>query len=176
MRGAERIVHIEVAQRGQLSGKGRIVFRFAGMESDVLQHHDVAVAHSLHRGLDRRADAVVHVFDRPAHQGGQPVGERRRAIGIVHLAFRAAEVGHQDHTRAALDQVLKRRDGFSDSGVVDDSSVLDGDVEIDPHEDSLARNVHVADGGFVEGAAGRGVRGQFSRSPMKTVRSTTRQE
>ena len=146
------------------------------MEADVLQHHDVAVAHGLDRDLDRRADAVVHVLDRPADQLGQPAGERRRAIGIVHLAVGAAKVGHQDHTRAALDQVLNRRDGFSDSGVVDDSSVLEGNVEIDPHEDASARNVDVTDGGFVKSAAGRGVRGQFSRSPMKTARSTTRQE
>src|SRR5207302_6443432 len=88
----------------------------------------------------------------------------------------AAEVRHQDHARPPFDQILNGRDRFSDSCIVNDPPVLQRDVEIDPDQHALPGDVDVADGGFLQRAADRGVRGQFSRSPMNTVRSTTRHE
>jgi len=85
-------------------------------------------------------------------------------------------VRHQDHARTPFDQVLDGRDRLSDPGIVDDPAALERDVEIDANQHALAGDVDVANRGFLQRAAQRDVGSQFSRSPMNTVRSTTRQE
>src|SRR5207245_11344593 len=152
------------------------VFRLPGMEANALQHHDLAVARRRHGGLDRRTDAVVQVAHGAAHQLAKPLREWRGPVGLVDLAVGAAEVGDQDHSGTALDQVLDGGERLPDPGIVDDAAVLDRDVEIDPDQHALARDVDVANRGFLEHAAQADVGSQFSRSPMNTARSTTRQE
>ena len=172
----EGVVHVEVAQRGQLLGEGRVVFRLARMEAHVLQHHDLAILHRLHRGFNRRADAVVEVADRTADQLAQPLRQWSGSIGLIDLPIWAAEVGEQNDARLPFDEVLNSRNRLADPGIVDDPAVLHRDVEIDADQHALPGDVHVADGDFLQRPADRGVRGQFSRSPMNTVRSTTRHE
>src|SRR5256886_2638329 len=176
VRGAERIVDIKLAEGGQLPGKGRVVFGFAGIEADILQHHNLAVAHRPHSGLDRGTDAVLQVAHRPSHELAEPLRQRRGPVGVVDLAVGAAEMRDQDHARTALDQVLDRRERLADAGIVDDAAILDRDVEVDADQHALARDVEVANRGFLERAAQADVGSQFSRSPMNTARSTTRQE
>src|SRR4029077_1699084 len=129
-----------------------------------------------HGSFHRRANAVVEVGDGADHQLAEPLRQRRGPIGLIDLAVRPTEVGNQDHARAPFDQVLDGRDRLPDSGIVDDPAVVDRDVEIDAHEHPLASDVDVADRGLMEPAAMADVGSQFSRSPMNTVRSTTRQE
>ena len=42
VRGAERVVDVDVAQLGQVRGEGRIVGFLARVETQVLDHHDLA--------------------------------------------------------------------------------------------------------------------------------------
>src|SRR5256714_6857318 len=176
VRGAEGIVDIELAEGGQLPGKGRVVLRFAGIEADILQHHNLAVAHRSHCGLDRGTDAVLQVGHGASHELAEPLRQRRGPVGVVDLAVGAAEMGDQDHAGTALEQVLDGRERLADAGVVDDAAILDRDVEVDADQHALARDVEVANRGFLERAAQADVGSQFSRSPMNTARSTTRQE
>ena len=146
------------------------------MEADVFQHHDLAVAHRFDGVLDRWSDTVVHMANGAGYELAEPRRQGRGPVRVVDLAVRAAKMRDEDEAGAPFDQVLNRRDRLADAGVVDDAAVLQGDIEIDAHQHPLAGDVDVANGGFVERPADRGVRGQFSRSPMYTVRSTTRHE
>src|ERR1700704_1041851 len=97
--------------------------------------------------------------------------QRRGPVGFIDLSVGPAEVRDQDHARTAFEEVRYGLDRLANAGIVGDPPVLDRNVEIDSNQDTLAGDVDVADGGFLERAADRGVRGQFSRSPMKTVRA-----
>ena len=176
MRGAKRVIHIEIAKRGQLLRKAGIVLGFAGVKSDVLQHQDVAITHVRDGPLHLRTDTIGNVLHGAPDKLAQPGRQRGRSKLLVDLAVGPAEVRHQDHTRLPLQEILDGRNRLTDACVVDDMALLDGDVEVHANQDALPRNVDVADGGFLEPAARRGVDGQFRRSPIKTTRSTTRQE
>ncbi len=187
MRGAEGVVDVKLAECGQPPGEVRVVFRLSRMEADVLQHHDLAVAHRHHGGLDRRTNAIVEMAHGAVDQLAEPLGQRRGPIGVIDLAVRAAEVRDHDHPRIAFDQVLDGWDRLPDPGIVDDPAVLCGDIEVDADQHAPAGDVDVANRGFLQRpAADRLLRlglrvlprvgSQFSRSPMNTVRSTTRQE
>jgi len=176
VRRPEGVVDVELAQRRQLPGEFRVVFRFARVEAHVLQHHDLAIMQRLHHGLHRRTNAVVQMAHRTCDQLAQPLRQGSRSVGLIDLAVRPAEVRHQDDACVALDEVLNGRNRLADSGIVDDPAALHRDVEVDADQHALTGDVDVADSGFLQRAAQGGVRGQFSRSPMNTVRSTTRHE
>src|SRR5438094_10086780 len=150
MRAAKGIVDIEFAEGRQLPGKGRVVFRLAGIEADILEHHDIAVAHRRYGGFNRATDAVFQVAHGAAYQLAEPIRQWRSPVGIVDLAVGAAEMGDHDHARTALDQVLDGRERLADPSVVDDVAVLDRDGERAADHRSLARDLDVANGGFLE--------------------------
>jgi hypothetical protein len=45
VRGAERVVNVDLGERGEVPREERIVFLLFGVETQVLEHHDVAVLH-----------------------------------------------------------------------------------------------------------------------------------
>ena len=69
VRGAERVVHVRIGQRGVASRQLGIVLRLAGLEAHVLEHHDVAVGDVVERR--RRA--------RPPRPAARPAGRPRGA-------------------------------------------------------------------------------------------------
>jgi hypothetical protein len=176
MRGAERVVDIEIAKGGELLGEHRVIFRFAPVEAHILEHHDIAVPHGRDSRLDRRADAVIQMTNRALQQLTQALGQRPGPVRLVDLAVRTAQVRHQDDPGVPLDQVRDGRKRRADPRVIDDPARLHRRVEVDANEHAFAGNVDIMDGGFVQRAADGCVRCQFSRSPMNTLRSTTRQE
>ena len=66
-----------------------------------------------------------------------PDGPEPEAVG--DLAVGPAEVAREDHPGALRLEVADRRQRRADAGVVGDLAVLQRDVEVDPHEDALAR-------------------------------------
>ncbi len=77
--GGKGVVHIEIAQRRQRLGEGRIVGLFPGVETQVLQQQHVAVPELVHRGASVRTDAVVRERDGGADQAGQGLGQGPKA-------------------------------------------------------------------------------------------------
>ena len=124
MRGAERVVHVEVHALGEGAGRLRVVRGLPREEARVLED-----AHPLVRD-----------------ELGQPLGDgrdRERRVG----AFRAPEVrAHRDLGRVALEQQLERRERCADSRVVRDAAVVERDVEVGADEDALAGDVGGLDG------------------------------
>ena len=101
MRRAERVVHVDVAQRGQPLREAGIVLLFFGVEAQVLEQHDAAGGCAAHGGLGRGTDAVFGKRNGAAEQltryarrpgGGScpgfglPLGRPRCDARITHPA------------------------------------------------------------------------------------------
>ena len=124
MRRSERIEHEDVpALREALRGDG-IVLRLSRIEAGVLEHLDPPVGQQL---LQTRRD------------------RRHRERGVGSL--RPSQVRtHGDVRGVALEEVPEGRQGGTDPGVVGDTAVLEGNVQVGADEHALPRDVSLADG------------------------------
>ena len=118
VRRAEGVVHVEIAQRGELPGQRRIVLLLAGPEARVLDESDAAAGQPprhRHAGgqvldeLERDAEHPLHVAQDLA----------QRVLGI-RTALGTAEVRQQDDPRAVLAQIPDRGQRGADAGIVGD--------------------------------------------------------
>ena len=120
VRRAERVVDVEIAAVGELTGEARVVLRLAGIEARVLEHRDPVVWEELAEPLPHRFDRVRL---RPAQMGADP-----------NLA------------RVLLQQQLQGRQRGPDAGVVRDLPVLERHVQIRPDEHGLPCDLGLLDG------------------------------
>ena len=147
MRGAERVVDVHVAERGQFLAERGVVLLLALVEAQVLQHEHVAVAQR--GGL--RARVVAHrvgcEHDGLAQELGELLrGGAQRERLLEALARRAAEVAHEHDARALRDELLDGGQRGADARVVGDGAVLHRHVEVDAHERALPGGVQLVDG------------------------------
>jgi hypothetical protein len=107
------------------------------MEAEVLKKDDLATGSGVDGLLDLGADAVLGESDGFAEQLGEDGDNRLKAILLVDLAVRAAEVGHQDDgLGAVVDGILDGGQGTDDALVVGDGLVLvERDIEVDLRSD-----------------------------------------
>ena len=146
VRGAEGVVHVDLAQGRELGCQRRVVAFLSGMEPEVLAQADGAVAES-GRGLEGyRADAVAGEADGVAEHPGQRPGHRAQAEFGVDPAAGPAPVGEQDDPGASIAEGADRRRRFAQPGRVQHPSVRHGDVEVDSYDDSPAAKVEGAVG------------------------------
>ena len=148
VRAAERVVHVDVRQPGELLGEGGIVVFLLGVEAQVLEEEDAAGG----EGGDRRggggADAVFGEGDGGAEESGERVGDgAERHVGDA-LAVGPPEMRHQDHLRVLAAQVVDGRERFAQALVRFDLAVLQGNVEVDAHDDALVGDGEVLDEEF----------------------------
>ena len=124
MRRSERVEHEDVpVLREPLRGVG-IVLRLSRIETGVLEYLDPPIGQEL---LQKRRDRR----------------HRERGVG----SFRPSEVGTHGNVRGvALEEVPEGRQGGTDPGVVRDTTVLEGDVQVGADEHALPRDVSLADG------------------------------
>ena len=123
VRRAERVVHEQVPPLGEATRSLRVVLRLARIEARVLEHLEAVVRQEL-------VEARRHGRD------------RERRIG----ALRPAEVrADGDVLRTAVEQVAECRQRRANPRVVCDLPVLEGNVQVRPHEDALAADVGVTD-------------------------------
>jgi hypothetical protein len=135
VRGAERVVDVHVGQRGVALCQLRVVLRLAGIEAQVLEHHDLAVGHVVE---------VLRELHVRAEQLAQPLGDRpHRQLRVRPL--RAPEMAGEDEPGAPLAQRLDRRQRGADARVVRDPPVGERHVEVDAHEHPLALDVEVVE-------------------------------
>ena len=127
VRGPERVVHIEVGERGEPARELRVVCGLAGLEAAVLEQQHLARLEVRGKRLDLG----------PGHPGGQghrgpeKVGEARGDRGHRERRVEAlgpVQMGDQHHRRAALAQQLDGGQRAADSRIV-----------IDPHRRSAGR-------------------------------------
>ena len=95
-----------------------------------------------------RADDVEGAGDGLVEELREADGDGQHAHRLDDLAVGAAEVGDEDDDCLAVAEVGDGGEGGADAGVVEDllRFLVDGDVEVDAHEDALAGDIDVADG------------------------------
>ena len=148
--GAEGVVHIHIGQLGQFGGEVAFVLFFFGEEAHVFEQQHVAIGHGGHLGFGVGADAAVGFGHGHAEQRAEAGGHGGEAHGLIHLALGPAEVGRQDHLGALGGEVVDGGQGRLDAGVVGDrTGVIEGHVEVDPHQHPLATEL-------IGGQAGQG--------------------
>ena len=124
VRGAERIVDVEVVPVRELAREGRVVLRLARVEAGVLEHAQASVGNELAQAaLDRR-----HRVRRP-----------------VLLRLRPPEMGADaDPGRAAVEQQPQGRQRGPDARVVCDLAVLERDVQVGADQDAASLDLRRA--------------------------------
>ncbi|KAG0750961.1 hypothetical protein G6F24_014771 [Rhizopus arrhizus] len=138
VRGAERVHHEHVAQRGVLLRQGLVILALAHVHAAVFQQHQLARLH-----VDT-VDPVAHQRHFAAEQLGQACGDRRQRIGLAPHAFlRAPQVRGDHHRRALLQRALERRQRSGDALFGGDAAILDRHVQILADQHALAGEVEV---------------------------------
>ena len=112
MRGAERVVDVDVGERGERARTSGSFFSSSGVEAQVLEQHD----------LGRRAMRVLRPRVAPARrrsrrrtppsgeQLDEVIGDRLEAeYSGVGLPFGRPRCEREDHRRARLERVADRR-------------------------------------------------------------------
>src|SRR5581483_5337562 len=143
MDGPERVVDVDVGQRREAGGEGRVVRLLAGVEAQVLEEDDLTWPQLRAPPLDRSVQDPVGglVADGPAQKLAEPPGDGGQSRLLLDLPLRAAEVGRHHQGGPAADEFLERRQAGPDPGVVRDRSLGEGHVVVDANEDALPRDV-----------------------------------
>ncbi len=135
---AERVVHVDVGERGELAREALFVRLLAGVKAQVLEQQHLA--RSERPALRERslADAVlgeenVQVQDLAEVLGDGTKRQRRNAFSL-----RTAEMRSDDRMTAVGDHPLDRRQCFVDPRGVGDLAVANRDVQVGADEDTLA--------------------------------------
>ena len=172
---AKGVVDVDVAQGGQLAHEGEVVALLALVEAQVLEHHHLAVLEGKGCGEGLLAgDGAAHQGDRLAQQLDEAHGRGHHGeLAFEHAACGAAEVACDDHAGLVLDQVAQSGQGLADAGVIHHDALVQGDVEVDPHQHALAGNVHILDGLLVLHVASSSFKGDTAKhskdSPPEAV-------
>src|SRR6218665_2877786 len=131
---AKGVVHVDVAQRGQLTGQGLPVFFLPDIQTAVFQQHDLA------RGDGDALHPVADQRHRMAEQLRQPGRHRRQRVCGPELALaRAAQVAGHHHGGSGLKRHADAVQRGPDAGVLGDAagSVL-RHVQVGADEDAPA--------------------------------------
>ena len=143
MRRAEGIIHVEVAELGQMLGEVRIVGFLLGMEAKVLQQQGLSALQllrhffGLHANAIRREADVFAAAHNVVEQDAQAFGHRLQAHLGIGLALGASQMRGEDEARAMPQRELNAGQRLADASVVHHAAVVERDVEIDPHENAL---------------------------------------
>ncbi len=133
MRGAESVIHIDIAQLGELFGEVGVVLFFFLMKTQILQQHHVAIFHRCDSGFDFGTDAIAGESHRLVQQLREVVGARLERELCLRPRLGPAKVAHQHQPPAAIDYVLDCRDGLSDPSVVLNRATLKRHVKVNAH-------------------------------------------
>ena len=172
MRGTERVVDVDVAVRSERTRHRLVVGFLARIPAQVLEHRDLTIAQvgdDLPRAVAYR---LVGERDIDREQLGELRGDRFERELRLDLPVGAPEVRTEHDARAALDQVLERRQRRADARVVGDllGALLERHVVVDAHEHALALDRELFDG--LDAARQR----HYRRSATNAARSSRRCE
>jgi hypothetical protein len=169
MRHRERVVHEDVAERGELIDEGGVVAFFPGVEARVLQAQDIARLHRIDRRHGRCAHAIIGERHRPFEHLRNRRRQRLERLGRI-ASLRTSEMGKQDHFAALVGDLADGLSDALDAGGVRDLAVLDRDVEIDAHKHAFAPEVGLIERAEHDYRPGRAV----STHTIATVNQSSR--
>ena len=142
----ERVVHVDVGVGRERLRELRVVLLLLRVEAEVLEQQDLARPQPLDGVLGPDAERVAG--DR--HVPAEELASRRCATGRSRRLSWTLPSG-RPRWLARIDPGALAEQGADgghrgpDARVVGDLAVLERDVEVDAHEDALARGVDVAD-------------------------------
>ena len=145
VRGSEGIVHVNLAERGELLRKGGIVGLFFGVEAEVFEQQHLAVFELIRELARKVANTVgregdVHLFaDGVVEHDAEAIDDGPQAVLRARLALGTAEVGAENDLGAMTKCELDGRQGFADARVIEDFSAVFGEryVEINADQHML---------------------------------------
>ena len=143
MSGTEGIVDIDLAQGCQRLGELRLVGGLPGVETQVLQQQNAAVGEALELRLRLRSDTVICQRYIPSQQLPEVLRDRLQAVFFGALTSWTSQVGHENGPRAVFHEPLDCREALPDAAVIDDLSILQGDIEVGPYQDAFSAYVKV---------------------------------
>ena len=143
--GPEGVVDVDVGHGRQGVGEAVLVGLLAGIEPQVLEQHDLAVAERVGTGARVVADHVGRDGDVLTEQLGQAGPDRAHRVGRVDLAVGSTEVRGQHDPRPAVEQQAQGRQCRLQPQVVGDPPRVQRDVEVGTQEDPRAGRVEVTD-------------------------------
>ncbi len=151
VRGRERIVDVDVGERGERARELGVVALLALVEAQVLEHRDVA---GLQRGdhlIGLRADAVGCERHGLAEKSGQRLCHGAQRMLRRRTTLGATEVRGHDHLGPAPGKICKARRHAFQTRSIAHLAVAHRDVEIGTHEHAFARHIEAGRGfDFVE--------------------------
>ena len=132
MRGPERVIHVDLGQRGERAREGRVVLFLLGVEPEVLEQHELRPARRLRRStrlLAPRTDPVGCERHRAPSNVADDCGHRLQAELRAGLALRPAQVRGQDDRGARVERVPDGRQRRGDARVVGDVPLFIGTLK-----------------------------------------------
>src|SRR6478735_3167045 len=143
--GAKRIVDIDIREFGQALGECGIVCLFTGIEADVVEHNDIAVAHSCDGGFRLRSGDGMCQGNGNVFELAESFCHRLQAELKIYLTLRPSQMTAEDDPCAAFTHEIDRREGGADSSVVGDDAAIDWHVEIYADENPFSFDLGIAD-------------------------------
>ena len=185
MGSAECVVYVDLRKVGQLPRELRAVGFLFGMEAQVFQQQNFPGAEPGCQSFSLCPDAIRSLRHRLPQQLFQALSHRGQAHLCIWLTFRAAQMRSEHERRPLREDRTNCRQRHPNARVAGNGStrfLVEGNVEVHPHEHALVAQVDLVDG--VE-AHVRPVGGETARSRRPSsgdqaasleTRSTTRLE
>jgi hypothetical protein len=83
---------------------------------------------------------------------GQTTGYGLQGIARIRASLGSPQVRHEKNPGSLFPQPFQSGKTGHNAGIVGDFTVLHGDVEVDPNQDSLARYIEIVQGELVHGS------------------------
>jgi hypothetical protein len=145
VRCTERIVHEDVAIRGESLGECRIVALLTSMEANILKEEQLARSQATHGIVGTNTKCITgrrHVHTNKLRES-LSCGSQAKAID--NATIWSAKVRH-DHDRCtAIKERLDGWDGGADARIVNDLSIGERHIEVDAQQHALALHVQLTD-------------------------------
>jgi hypothetical protein len=114
-------------------GHRRVILLFAFVEAGIFQHQHLARLQLGNCGFSGRPRGRIDKLHRYTNQRCQMVGCDLHAVFGVGAALRAAQVAHQNDRRPLFQQIVDRRQGGLNAGIIGHMAVTQRHIKIDPH-------------------------------------------
>ena len=145
MGGRERVIDVDIAERGERFGKFRIVLLFARMKARVLQQQHVAVLQFRHGRLRDGPDAIFGECDGAAEHARECCGERLQRHAGHDFSAGPVEMGEHDDARPLVGKLFDGGGLAFDARRVRDHAILHRHVEVGAHQHALPLDVQIVE-------------------------------
>ena len=144
MSGTESIVHIHIAQGGQIRSKSFIPLGFPFDKTQVFQQKYLSRFQIAGHRYRHFGEHIVRKQDFPSQQLAQALRHRCQAVfGFESGSRRTSQMRHQNHRSPVGQQFLNRRQAFPDPSVVRNHALFHRHVEIAADQDFLVLEIDI---------------------------------